>query len=435
MKNINVIRFLIFLLGGISLSLSLFAQSGETDPIWTAAKSANTIISGSWDFTSPTIHFANFMGINDTGSNDYNNMNGGVIIQGAVGWRTFLGIRYGSLNPVLATNAYPNTVNTDSWVQAYSPYSSEALELDRNGNLNIYIAPSGEPSGAFSSFWGTPKIVATQNWSSSQFPTKSGSGATGIWGINISGNAETATSATLINEQTPQWTTTGSTIYSTNSGDVGIGTNSPTGKLTVDYSNGEPKSLSIFSSATDPVNSPVGGLRFSWYGANYADIQMVRGNNAIDGLGLAFLTSASDSRTTTEAMRITQAGNVGIGTTSPQSKLAVNGTVTATEVKVTQTGWSDFVFDLAYRLPKLSFTSAYIKAEHHLPGIPSAHQIESQGLDLGAMEKKQMQKIEELTLYLIKAEKEIKEIKTENTELKKALEDLKTNVEEIKSQR
>lgn len=128
-------------------------------------------------------------------------------------------------------------------------------------------------------------------------------------------------------------------------------------------------------------------------------------------------------------------GNVGIGTTSPQSKLAVNGTITATEVKVTQTGWSDFVFDLAYRLPKLSFTSAYIKAEHHLPGIPSAHQIESQGLDLGAMEKKQMQKIEELTLYLIKAEKEIKEIKTENTELKKALEDLKTNVEEIKSQR
>ncbi len=427
MKNINVIRFLIFLLSSVSLSLSLFAQSGETDPIWTAAKSAATVISGSWDFTSPTIHYANFIGINDTGSNDYNNMNGGVIIQGAVGWRTFLGIRYAYLNPVLTTNAYPNTVNTDSWVQTYSPYSSEALELDRNGNLNIYIAPPDQPSGTFSSFWGTPKVVATQDWSSSQFPTKSGSGATGIWGINISGNAETATSATLINEQTPQWTTTGSTIYSTNSGDVGIGTNNPTGKLTVDYSNGDPKSLSIFSSSTDPANSPVGGLRFSWYGDNYADIQMVRGNNAIDGLGLAFLTSASDSRTTTEAMRITQAGNVGIGTSNPQSKLAVNGTVTATEVKVTQTGWSDFVFDPAYRLPKLSATATYIKANHHLPDIPSAKEIESKGLNLGDMEKRQMQKIEELTLYQINADKKI-------TQLEKELSELKNEVEQLKNE-
>ncbi|TAM96467.1 MAG: hypothetical protein EPN39_13625 [Chitinophagaceae bacterium] len=208
-------------------------------------------------------------------------------------------------------------------------------------------------------------------------------------------------------------------------GNVGIGTTSPSGKLTVDYSNGDPKSLSIFSSATDLVNSPIGGLRFSWYGANYADIQMVRGNDAIDGLGLAFLTSTSNSGTTTEAMRITPNGSVGIGTASPQSKLAVNGTITATEVKVTQTGWPDFVFDRRYILPALSTTAKYIKVEHHLPGIPSAKQIESKGLNLGNMEQKQMQKIEELTLYLIQAEKSINELRNQNEELQDAMKEFK----------
>ena len=100
-------------------------------------------------------------------------------------------------------------------------------------------------------------------------------------------------------------------------------------------------------------------------------------------------------------------GNVGIGTTSPQSKLAVNGTITTKEVKVTESGWSDFVFEDNYSLPNINQVESYIKENKHLPDIPSAMQVEEEGLSMAEMMKKQMQKIEELTLYVIEQNKRL----------------------------
>lgn len=94
-------------------------------------------------------------------------------------------------------------------------------------------------------------------------------------------------------------------------------------------------------------------------------------------------------------------GNVGIGTKNPQSKLAVNGTITAQKVKVTQAGWPDYVLDTAYYLTPLNDLKSFIALHKHLPGIPSAKEIRDKGLDLGDMQKGQMQKIEELTRYIV----------------------------------
>jgi len=99
-------------------------------------------------------------------------------------------------------------------------------------------------------------------------------------------------------------------------------------------------------------------------------------------------------------------GNVGIGTPIPGDyKLAVKGKIRAEEIKV-ETGWSDFVFSPTYNLKSLTEVEQYIKTNKHLPDIPSAAEVEENGINLGEMDSKLLQKIEELTLYLIEMDKE-----------------------------
>lgn len=114
----------------------------------------------------------------------------------------------------------------------------------------------------------------------------------------------------------------------------------------------------------------------------------------------------------------TSGGNVGIGTTTPAYKLSVNGTIQAKEVKV-ESNWSDFVFDKEYALPSLMQVESYIKENKHLPGVPSAKEIQDNGLSMAEMMAEQMQKIEELTLYLIDMKKENEELKSRVAALEK----------------
>ena len=106
-------------------------------------------------------------------------------------------------------------------------------------------------------------------------------------------------------------------------------------------------------------------------------------------------------------------GGVGIGTADTKGhKLAVAGSVIAERVKVKlQSAWPDYVFRKDYQLPSLQELEQYILRHQHLPGIPAEGEVMKDGVDLGEMNKKLLQKVEELTLYIIRQEKEMKEMK------------------------
>ncbi len=106
-------------------------------------------------------------------------------------------------------------------------------------------------------------------------------------------------------------------------------------------------------------------------------------------------------------------GRVGIGTSNPQSLLAVKGKITAQEIEVTLSGWSDFVFDKNYKLETLDEVENYIMENGHLPNVPSEEEVIKKGVNLGEMDAILLRKIEELTLYMIDMKKENEELKAE----------------------
>ncbi|MFC1751833.1 hypothetical protein ACFL96_00355 [Thermoproteota archaeon] len=104
-------------------------------------------------------------------------------------------------------------------------------------------------------------------------------------------------------------------------------------------------------------------------------------------------------------------GNFGIGTENPLYTLSVNGTILAKEIIVNNKSqfWADFVFEPGYKLRPLDELEAYIKKNKHLPDLPSNSAIQADGVSIGDIQGRLLQKIEELTLYVIQLKKMVTE--------------------------
>jgi len=198
-----------------------------------------------------------------------------------------------------------------------------------------------------------------------------------------------------------QWTSgSGGTIYY-NGGSVGIGTAYPEAKLDVDGGQ-----LVISNSTVTPSSVRIYG---GTDGGNTSGVYLI---NSAGNYGFAVTSYGTGYFS----------GNVGIGTTNPGTyKLAVNGAIGANEVIVTNTsGWSDYVFQPSYRLRPLREVNAYIRANHHLPDIPSESEVQEKGVSVGEMQKKLLAKVEELTLHLIRQEQENQELRDRIARLEKS---------------
>lgn len=241
----------------------------------------------------------------------------------------------------------------------------------------------------------------------------------------------------------------------TSNGNIGIGSSVPAEKLHIvgtirsDWDNATSRipqlqlrrlSLGVYDGTSFSVDVGMGmgqvnlngGARLNSAGNGY-NYEGTRGASRItlgDGT-ISLFTSNTTSGTSQSAvtwsnnndaaLMIDSIGNVGVGTTSPTQKLSVNGTVRAKEVVVETAGWSDYVLAKDYLLTSLSEVEEHIQKEGRLPGVPSAQEVAEKGVGLGEMQAKLLAKVEELTLYAIEQQKELKQQKAEIAELKEQL--------------
>ncbi|MEP5502296.1 MAG: hypothetical protein ABJP80_09170 [Algibacter sp.] len=206
-----------------------------------------------------------------------------------------------------------------------------------------------------------------------------------------------------------------------NYGHIGIGTTSPAAKLDVEggdfylgkevSSNGQRREFRVYG--YDNSNKFYGSIH-----SNYDDSKRSFDISTNDQTSQIKIDASANSSANI-ILKPGVSGYVGIGTSSPDAKLAVKGDIHTQEVKVDLLGavMPDYVFYKDYKLKTLTEVEQYINEKGHLPNIPSAIDVETNGLLLKEMNLKLLEKIEELTLYTIEQQKEITTLKKQNTRI------------------
>lgn len=222
-----------------------------------------------------------------------------------------------------------------------------------------------------------------------------------------------------------QWTSAGGgSIYY--NGKVGIGINAPRvvldvgtyinngvlgavwGRLSEGDGVGEGTFLGVrgYSTQESHYLAKSFSIEHGFYGVINSSVNFHRGNGTSGGF-ISFCTNDNS-----EKMRINRFGRVGIGTTNPDALLTVNGEIHALGIRVDlDIPAPDYVFDESYKLLSISDLSKYINQHKHLPEVPSANDLQKNGLNVAEMNMLLLKKVEELTLYVIELKSEIDALK------------------------
>ena len=314
------------------------------------------------------------------------------------------------------------TVNTSLY---FTIRDSEKMRIEESGNIGIgTVSPesrlhvnSGSGQTAFiAQVDGRTRFTVNSNGSISVGTSTIGP----VNGMYVDGNVNIGTTSSNsrlhVNSTSGQTAFTAQvngsnklTVNSNGSVSVGVATTGPTNGMHV---NGNVNIGTTSSSSRLQVNSTSGQDAF---------IAQVNGSNKlmVNSNGSVSVGSA----TTGPANGMYVSGSIGIGTTNVNDyKLAIAGKAIAEEVVVKlRTNWPDYVFEEDYNLKQLDEVKDYIKEYKHLPNIPTATEIEEKGISLGTINTILVEKIEELTLYLIEHQQVINELKEKVKDLENGI--------------
>ncbi|HTK21237.1 MAG TPA: hypothetical protein VL442_17060, partial [Mucilaginibacter sp.] len=252
----------------------------------------------------------------------------------------------------------------------------------------------------------------------------------------------------------PSWEGWQQLLVMDENGKVGIGTTTPTDLLTLNVganrkgitiaSDGDLAAYIDLTLAINSSGSVTTGASLGWDISHRKDgyfSETPSGHSSLEfyaylqgGGYYAPLSFKPDGNVVLVSNRNAFGGNVLIGKTSQTNtayKLDINGSARANEIVVNTTG-ADFVFDKKYTLPKLSDVKAYVDQNHHLPEIPSAKEMQANGMSVGEINTKLLQKVEELTLYLIEKDKQDKEKDVKFAQQQKQIDELKEQLKSVK---
>lgn len=193
-------------------------------------------------------------------------------------------------------------------------------------------------------------------------------------------------------------------------GHLGIGTDDPEGRLHIDMTNtADDRSIVINDDDDALIEMRKSGIARGFIQVSGIDMRI--GTTADNNTGdFVVRTNGADR------LWVHQNGNVSIGTETVANgfRVSILGKIMCEELQVKLLNtWPDYVFKNSYKLKSIYSLERFVKRNHHLPGIPTAKEMDEKGMGVGEMQRLQMEKIEELTLYIIQLKKEIDTLKKE----------------------
>ena len=244
-------------------------------------------------------------------------------------------------------------------------------------------------------------------------------------------------------------TAAGTVLQVSRDGNIGIGTTEPVQKLDVSGN-----IMTGASSGTEGINALAiryvdgslnnwGSLRSSastymsfgvksnptnlgWLSSN-GTLNWVKAAITLDNEGFKFMASPAQQTPLNSPVNMNELLKI-----SPNGNASLLGKLEAKEIKITHTPTADFVFESTYDLPKLEEVEKHIKEKKHLPEIASAKTMEKEGVNIGSFQIQLLQKVEELTLYSIDQNKQLKQLRSQNENQQQRIEQLEAENTELK---